>query len=139
MPRKYSCQGEDISPALSWTEPPAGTRSFALDMYDPDAPGGGWHHWLIYNVPASIRGLAENQPTTSPLPNGAVQGSNSWGDIGYGGPCPPSGPAHRYQFRLYALNTTLDLGPGATRGQFLFTIPGRVLSETMLTGLYARQ
>ena len=140
IPVRYTCQGQDISPSLSWTEPPDNTRSFALVLHDPDAPSiGGWDHWVVYNIPATIRALPEAQPKTDPLPNGGLQGRNSWGNIGYGGPCPPTGPAHRYQFSLYAVDAILPLQAGATKAQLLQVLGGHILEEALLQGTYQRQ
>lgn len=105
IPSKYTCQGEDVSPPLTWSEPPAGTQSFALVMDDPDAPVGVFTHWVLFNILSDSRQLAEAMPTQAQLTSGALQGKNDFGSIGYGGPCPPPGRAHRYQFTLYALET----------------------------------
>jgi len=111
-----------------------------LILHDPDASvSGGWDHWVLFNLPRDARALAENQPKTATLPNGATHGRNSWGNLGYGGPCPPAGLAHRYQFRLIALDTVLTLSAGATKAVVLAETTGHVLGETLLTGLYARQ
>lgn len=138
IPPRYTCEGEDVSPALSWTEPPAGTKSFALIHDDPDAPVGTWVHWVTYNLPPTSRGLEEDIPKTAQLPDGAVQGLNDFRRLGYGGPCPPPGPAHRYVFRLYALDTTLTLPPKATKAQVEGAMKGHVLSQAQLVGLYQR-
>ena len=109
IPDKYTCAGLNVSPPLTWTNPPAGAKSSALIADDPDAPGGTWVHWVIYNLPPSVTSLAEGTPPSPQLPGGAKQGVNDFGQIGYGGPCPPPGKPHRYFFKIYALDTTLDL------------------------------
>lgn len=136
IPRKYSCDAEDVSPPLQWAGPPAGTRSFALVVDDPDA--GGFRHWLVYNIPAAARALPEAVPAAAELSDGSRQGNSSWNRLGYGGPCPPSG-THRYSFRLYALDTVLELAPGATLEQLQQAMAGHVLAQGELLGTYARQ
>ncbi len=140
IPVKYSCKGRDISPALAWSDPPLGTQSFALIMDDPDAPGG-WVHWVLYNIPAETRSLAEDLAVTGKnVPEGRGSpfvGKNSWGDIGYGGPCPPSG-THRYFFKLYALDETVGLLPGADKGQLLNAIEGHILAQGELVGTFSK-
>jgi len=137
IPAKYTCDGEDVSPPLSWSGAPKGTKTYALIVDDPDAPVGVFTHWVIFNIPASEGGLPENTPKKDKLPNGAVQGRNDFGRRGYGGPCPPSG-THRYQFHLYALDTQLALPPGATKRDVLKAMEGRILAKAELTGLYSR-
>jgi Raf kinase inhibitor-like YbhB/YbcL family protein len=138
IPIRYSCDGEDISPALSWTSAPSGSATFAIVMDDPDAPGGTWDHWTVFNIPSGIFELPEGRPKTPQLPSGARQGSNSWGETGYGGPCPPAGPAHHYRFFLYALDRSLDLPAGASKGEVLEAMAGHILAESLLTGTYGR-
>ena len=138
IPKRYTCDGPDVPPPLSWTEPPAGTKSLALIMDDPDAPVGTWVHWVLYNLPASTRELAEGTPTSETLANGARQGTNDFRKIGYGGPCPPQGPAHRYFFKLHALDTELNLAPGATKKQLEAAIAGHILTQAELIGRYGR-
>jgi len=135
IPADYSCDGDDISPALRWTDPPAGTKSFALIMDDPDAPRGTWIHWVIYNIPATARGLAGNLPTDALLSDGSQQGITSAGSTGYHGPCPPSG-THRYFFKLYALDIPLSL-PKRNKEQVLEAIEGHILARAELMGTYA--
>ena len=115
IPVRYTCDGEDVSPGLSWTTVPPGTETFLIVVDDPDAPVGSWTHWVVFNIPGDSLGLDENQPKSSELPDGGVQGRNSWGDVGYGGPCPPKGSTHGYRFFLYAVDTSFDLPPGASR------------------------
>lgn len=138
IPSKYSCDGQDISPALEWKDIPVATKSFALISDDPDAPMGTWVHWVVYNIPSNITSLSENVKPEKDFKNGMRQGNNSWPKIGYGGPCPPSG-THRYFFRLYALDLMLDLKSGATKAQLLQAMKGHVLVEAQLTGKYKRQ
>ena len=137
IPQRYSCDGENISPPLFWTGVPSGTRSLALICDDPDAPVGTWDHWVLYNIPADATGLPESVPEKAVLDTGAVHGSNSWGRIGYGGPCPPGG-THRYFFKIFALNTLLDLKSGATTSQLLETMEGHILGQGQLMGRYRR-
>ena len=134
IPAKYTCSGEDISPPLQWGDPPAGTQAFALIADDPDAPGGTWVHWVLYNLPAETRALAEATPD---LADGGRHGQNSWGRNDYGGPCPPSGE-HRYFFKLYALDTTLDLAAGARVERLLKAIEGHILAQAEVMGVYAK-
>ena len=105
-------------------------------MDDPDAPVGTWDHWVVFNLPPTMRGLAEDQPRAQALQGGGTQGSNTWGGIGYGGPCPPVGETHNYRFHLYALNTSLNLSGGASKQQVLNALSGRVLADSLLTGTY---
>lgn len=138
IPKEFTCEGADSSPALKWTDPPAGTKSFALIADDPDAPAGTWVHWVIYNLPADSRQLAAGAPKDDELPNGARQGGNDFQRIGYGGPCPPPGPAHRYFFKLYALDAKLELKPGAAKGELENAMKGHMLAQAELVGRYQR-
>lgn len=137
IPQRFTCDGENISPPLFWTGVPSGTRSLVLICDDPDAPAGTWDHWVVYNIPPAVTGLQEAVPGKTVLDNGAVQGSNSWGRIGYGGPCPPGG-THRYFFKLFALDTLLDLKSGATTSQLLEAMQGHILAQGQLMGRYQR-
>lgn len=137
IPSRFTCDGEDISPPLAWSEAPSGTASYALIMDDPDAPAGTWDHWVLYNLPASVSELGEAVPPNEQLSNGALHGRNSWRDLGYGGPCPPDG-THRYFFRLYALDTMLDLDAGASKDDVLDAMEGHVLGQGELMGTYTR-
>jgi len=137
IPSRYTCVGDGISPPLAWSGVPTGTKSVALIIDDPDAPRGVFTHWVIFNIPASDSGLSENVPTIGVLPNGATQGSNGGGKIGYTGPCPPSG-THHYVFHLYALDTQLKLQAGATKQDLLTAMTGRILGEAQLIGLYSK-
>jgi len=136
IPAKFSCNGNDISPALAWTEPPAGTQSFALILDDPDAPAGTWVHWVIFNIPTSARGLAEALPTDPKLSDGSLQGKTSAGSSGYHGPCPPSG-THRYFFKLYALDGMLSLSSNADKKELLAAMEGHVLANAELMGTFS--
>jgi Raf kinase inhibitor-like YbhB/YbcL family protein len=138
IPKQYTGDGADQSPPLRWSETPAGTKSIALICDDPDAPRGTWVHWVLFNLPAQARELEEGLPTTETLRNGAKQGKNDFGNIGYGGPAPPKGKTHRYFFKLYALDVTLDLPPGATKAQLDAIINGHILAEGQLMGNYKR-
>lgn len=138
IPRQFSCEGSDISPALKWTDPPAGTQSLALIVDDPDAPAGTWVHWVLYDLPASARELPEAMATDAELPSGARHGRNDFRRLGYGGPCPPPGPAHHYHFKLYALDQKLDLKAGATKAQVEHAMEGHILAKAELIGLYRR-
>jgi Raf kinase inhibitor-like YbhB/YbcL family protein len=132
IPAKYTCDSRDMSPPLIIGSVPAGTRSLALIMDDPDAPGGTWVHWVVWNVPPETREFPENV-----LPAGAKQGRNSWNRNGYGGPCPPSG-THRYVFKLYALDTTLNLSSSAGKAELERAVQGHLLASGQYMGTYAR-
>ena len=140
IPRKYTCDGEDVSPQLSWSPPPPKTVELALICDDPDAPRGRFVHWVLYGLPASIGSLPEAAPTTEMLPQlgGAKQGKNSAGRLGYTGPCPPAGPAHHYHFILYALEAKIALKPAATEKEVRAAMEGHVLGQAELVGLYSR-
>jgi Raf kinase inhibitor-like YbhB/YbcL family protein len=138
IPKPYTGDGADRSPPLAWSEPPAGTRSLALICDDPDAPRGTWVHWVLFNLPAPTRELAEGVPTTETLGNGAKQGQNDFGNLGYGGPAPPKGKPHRYCFKLYALDVAVDLPAATTKAQLMDAIKGHVLAEGQLVGNYGR-
>lgn len=128
--------GKNESPPLEWTDPPAGTQAFVLICVDPDAPGGDFVHWVVYNIPAEVRKLEGNLGRAEKLPNGALQGKNDFGEIGYDGPAPPPGKPHRYFFRLYAIKSLLNLPPGATREQVEKALQGLVLAQAELVGQY---
>jgi len=137
IPPKHTCDGENISPPISWSGAPKETRSYALIMDDVDAPAGTFTHWVIFNVPATETGLEEDVPALGTLPNGATQGKNTAGRIGYTGPCPPSG-THRYVFRLFAIDTLMNLQPGRTKEEMMKAMDGHILAEAQFTGLYSR-
>lgn len=138
IPRKFTCDGPDVSPNLAWTDPPASTQSFALIMDDPDAPVGTWVHWVLYDLPPDARGLPESLAKQDQLPNGARQGRNDFGKIGYGGPCPPPGKPHRYFFKLYALDAKLNLKSGASKADTERAMKDRILAQSELMGRYTR-
>lgn len=138
IPQKHTCDGTDVSPPLRWENAPTGTKAFALISDDPDAPVGTWVHWVIYDLPADSKELAEGVATSETLPNGAKQGINDFRKVGYGGPCPPPGPAHRYFIKLYALDSPTNLKPRATKQQLLDAIKGHILAEAQLMGRYKR-
>ncbi len=137
IPAVYTCNGAGISPALAWGDPPAGTKSFALIMDDPDAPGGTWVHWVIYNISAASHGLAQAASADAQLPDGSLNGKNSWGRLGYGGPCPPGG-THRYYFKIYALDAILSLSSGANNTQVLPAMQGHILAQGELMGTFGK-
>ncbi len=139
IPRKYTCAGENVSPPLAWTTPPAAAQSLALIMDDPDAPGGTWDHWLLFNLPPHLTSLAENAAP----PPGAQSGLNSWQTRGlesapYGGPCPPPGAPHRYIFTLYALDTPLNFTASPDKAALLQAMQGHILSQSQLMGTFSR-
>ena len=137
IPRKYTCDGEDVSPPLEWCELPEGTQSLALILDDPDAPRGLFVHWLLYGVPATENGVTEGTGGSDGSAAGGRQGKNGFGKLGYGGPCPPSG-RHRYYFHLFAVDHALDLPAGATRQQLDAALQGHILAEAQLMGTYQR-
>jgi hypothetical protein len=138
IPKKYSCDGAEVTPPLAWSDPPAGTKSFSLIMDDPDARPTTWVHWVLFDVPADARSLPENLPKTNELANGARQGVNGEPKIGYEGPCPPPGPVHNYHFKLYALDGKLGLKSGATKAEVEKAMKGHILAETQLVGRFGR-
>ncbi len=138
IPAKYTCDGQDISPPLGWSDPPAGTIEFALISDDPDAPVGTWVHWVMWNIPVSASVLDEDLPKTASLLNGTKQGTTDFRRIGYGGPCPPSG-THRYYFKLYALDTALNLPASTTKKDLEKAIQGHILGQAELMGTYRRR
>ena len=135
LPIKSGAEKGNVSPLLVWEDIPENTASFVLIMDDPDA--NGWVHWLVYNIPASVNSLKEDFPRDEKLKDGTLQGVNSSNKLAYGGPCPPSG-THRYVFKLYALDTILDLKPGAQKLDLLKIMKGHVLQETSLTGKFSK-
>lgn len=142
IPRKYTCEGEDVSPGLTWEGLPAGTASLVLIVDDPDAPDPSaprmvWDHWVLYNIPPAAHGLAEGV-TPESLPQGCTEGINSWGGTGYGGPCPPIG-RHRYFHRLYALDTRLPAELGHPhKNDLLLAMEDHILAHTELVGTYQK-
>ena len=138
IPRKYTCSGENVSPALSWTGLPPKAHALALIADDPDAPGGTWTHWILWNLPAAAMSLPDGVAASESLDDGARQGRNDFGRIGYGGPCPPAGRPHRYYFRLYALDAALELKAGASRSQLESAMKGHVVAQAEWMGLFKR-
>jgi Raf kinase inhibitor-like YbhB/YbcL family protein len=139
IPRKYTCSGENVSPALDWTEVPRQARSLALIVDDPDAPAGTWTHWIMWNIPVQGASLPEAvSPTQESLPSGARQGKNDFGRIGYGGPCPPPGRPHRYFFRLYAVGALLNLKAGASRSELESALNPHILGRAEWMGMFKR-
>ena len=139
VPAKFTCDGANISPPLQWSGVPPNTESFALICDDPDAPQGTWVHWVLYNLPASLRELPGNADSGVELPNGAKQGVTDFKRPGYGGPCPPPGGVHHYYFKLYSLDTGLTLKLRATKKDLVDAMKGHVLAEASLMGLYQRR
>ncbi len=137
IPAKYTCTGSNISPAVAWGEPPAGTQSFALILTDPDAPLGSFVHWVIYNIPGSSRALPEAVAAEAQLADGSLHGNNGAGWVGYIGPCPPSG-VHHYVFALYALDTSLSLASAATKDELLTAMQGHILAQSELIGTFGK-
>ncbi len=138
IPRVFTCQGKNISPELEWVNPPENTKSFVLIMDDPDAPMGTFVHWVVYNIPFSKHKLRMDFPKFNSDKILIKQGKNSMNRIGYMGPCPPPGKAHRYFFKLYSLNKILNLEPGLTKQELLRKIKPFIISKTELIGLYKR-
>lgn len=138
IPRKYTGEGDDISPPLKWTCVPEGTESFAIINDDPDAPSNTWVHWLIYNIPSQLQELPEGMPKVSELADGTKQGINDFNEIGYDGPMPPRGFEHRYFFKLYALDSVLDLPSGSTKVKLVNALKGHILDKAELVGFYKR-
>ncbi len=138
VPREHTCDGQDRSPALAWSGAPEAARGFAVVMDDPDAPRGTWVHWVLWNLPAATSALPAGVPPDERLESGARQGRNDFRRIGWGGPCPPPGPAHHYSFRVYALDALLDLEPGATKADLERAMRGHVLAQGELVGTYSR-
>jgi Raf kinase inhibitor-like YbhB/YbcL family protein len=136
--KKFTCDGADVSPQLSWSDPPAGTKSLALLADDPDAPVGNWNHWVLWNLPAESRQLAENVAKTAQMPDGSRQGLNDFRKTGYNGPCPPPGKPHRYYFKIFALDTKLDLKANAGKRELEAAMKGHVLAQAEWMGRYGR-
>jgi Raf kinase inhibitor-like YbhB/YbcL family protein len=138
IPKNYTGDGQDISPPLLWADAPGATQSFALISDDPDAPRGTWFHWVLWNLPADQHELSEGVTVDPTAVGGARQGKNDFGNVGYGGPAPPPGKPHRYFFRIYALDRTLDLPEGATKGQLEQAMKGHTLASGRLMAKYGR-
>ena len=139
IPQQFTCEGQDISPDLSWTDAPKETKSFALIAHDPDAPRpNGFVHWVVYNIPGSVTQIVQNASKSASLPELGLQGRNDSGKAAYMGPCPPSG-SHRYFFRLYALRTNLDLEPSATYNEVMAAMADKIIEQSELMGTYAKR
>ena len=138
IPRQFTCDGADVSPALRWSGAPAGVRSFALIADDPDAPVGTWTHWVLFDLPSQTSQLPEGVPKVDEVPSGGRQGRNDFRKIGYGGPCPPPGKPHRYFFKLYALDQMLNLKPGSSKQEVEQAMQGHMIGNTELMGKYRR-
>jgi Raf kinase inhibitor-like YbhB/YbcL family protein len=137
IPRAYTCDGVNVSPPLEWSGVPKTAKTLAIVCDDPDAPGGTWVHWVLYNLPAENIGLVENLPATEKLASGGFQGTNDSRKIGYDGPCPPSG-THHYDFKIYALDSDLPLKAGATKAELLKAMEGHIVLQGQLMGTYKR-
>ncbi len=138
IPVRHTCDGEDISPPLSVGGVPSEAESLALIVDDPDAPAGTWVHWVLYGLTAEVGELPQGVPADAEVLDGALQGENDFGDLGWGGPCPPPGEEHRYVFRLYALDGTPDMESGVTKEELLEAVEPMVVGEARLTGRYQR-
>lgn len=138
IPTEYTCDGANVSPAISWGKVPSGTKSIALISDDPDAPVGTFVHWVIFNIPADKQGLPKNVEKKERLADGSVQGMTDFRRVGYGGPCPPRGKPHRYFFKVYALSKKLDLPSGATKAQLEKAMEGSILAQGEVMGKYGR-
>jgi Raf kinase inhibitor-like YbhB/YbcL family protein len=139
IPTTHTCDGPDVSPPLRWTDPPPETTSLALIVDDPDAPGATWVHWVLYGIPATLRGLPEGVAARNTVAGLGIQGLNDFRKVGYGGPCPPRGPAHRYVFTLYALDAELRLAARKTKADLVKAMAGHVLAQAELVGRYRRR
>jgi Raf kinase inhibitor-like YbhB/YbcL family protein len=139
IPAKHTCDAKNVSPPLKWSNVPAGAKSLVLIVDDPDAPSGTWVHWVLYDLPATTSELAEDMPKSQFVAGGAKQGLNDFRHLGYGGPCPPPGKAHRYFFKLYALDTLLELKPGLTKKEIESATDKHILARGQLMGTYQRK
>jgi Raf kinase inhibitor-like YbhB/YbcL family protein len=138
IPKKYTCDGDDVSPELHWTDQPPAAKSFALIVDDPDAPSGTWVHWVLFDLPGDGHDLPEGAGKRAPLPIGAQQGTNDFKKTGYGGPCPPPGKPHRYFFKMYALDAKLSLKASAAKAEVEKAMQGHILGQGELLGRYGR-
>lgn len=138
IPRRYTCDGENLSPPLSWVPLPGDTKSVALIVDDPDAPSGVFTHWVLFNLPPDVTELPEGLPGRDKLENGALQGQNGFQKTGYGGPCPPKGSPHHYYFTVYALDSVVNVQAGASKIELLDAMSGHVLGRGRLVGVYER-
>jgi len=138
IPKRFTCQGANVSPALAWSDPPAGTQRFAIIEDDPDAPSGTFVHWLVYDLPSGSRRLPEASAGNDQMAGGGQQGTNDFSRVGYSGPCPPPGSTHRYFIRLYALDVPTSLPPAATRSELDNAMKGHILAHAELMGRFKR-
>jgi Raf kinase inhibitor-like YbhB/YbcL family protein len=138
IPARFACTGENLSPTLSWSPGPDSTKAYAVTCIDPDAPRGAFTHWVIYDLPVGLTGLPEGVPDSPELENGARQGLNDFGRIGYGGPCPPSGKPHHYIFKVYALDAPTGLEAGEQIGPVTAAMKSHILATGTITGLFSR-
>ncbi len=138
IPSRFTCDGDDVSPDLAWSNVPKGTESYVVIVDDPDAPKGTWVHWVVYNIPLPVTNLPQGLPHEEMLANGELQGMTDFGRVGYGGPCPPSG-THRYFFKVYALDTMLDFKAGASKSEVEAAMTGHILAQGELMGKYQRK
>jgi len=138
IPKKFTCQGENVSPALTWSGVPAGTKSLALVTEDPDAPSGIFIHWVLYNMPPGLSGLPEKVAASPQVAGTGTQGSSGFGRPGYGGPCPPPGKAHRYYFKLYALDLDPQLPTGLNAAGLQKQMAGHILAQAQWMGTFQR-
>ncbi|HKB86083.1 MAG TPA: YbhB/YbcL family Raf kinase inhibitor-like protein [Ignavibacteriaceae bacterium] len=137
IPSKFTCDGANISPQLNWNCSVEGVKTFTIIVEDPDASSGNFIHWIVYNIPSRVNSLMENSTPSKNIPDEVLMGTNDFGRIGYGGPCPPSG-THRYYFRIYGLNTAVHLDSGATRKEVLKKMEGHIIARGELMGKYGR-
>jgi len=138
VPTNHTGDGKDASPALSWSKVPATAKSIAITCEDPDAPGGTWFHWILFNLPPGTTSLKEGLEKKPTLPDGSGQGTNDFGKVGYNGPAPPKGAEHHYHYKIFALDNKLNLKPGCDKKQFYEALSGHVVGRGKLTGLYKR-
>jgi Raf kinase inhibitor-like YbhB/YbcL family protein len=139
IPKKYTCDGANVSPPLQWARPPQGAKSLALICDDPGAPSGTFTHWVLYDLPPTATKLPEGIRAQGTAAGGARQGRNDFQKLGYGGPCPPRGSAHHYHFQLYALSAKVGLKAGATKAEVTRAMAGHILGEGRLIGTYQRR
>lgn len=139
IPKEFTADGNDVSPGITWSEVPKGTKSLAITCEDPDAPAGTWFHWIVYDIPPTTTRMKQGVVKRPDLPEGIKQGTNDFGKSGYNGPSPPKGPVHHYHFKVFALDSKLSLKAGADKRAFYSAIKGKVLGQGMLTGLYQRK
>jgi Raf kinase inhibitor-like YbhB/YbcL family protein len=138
IPSQFTCDGQDVSPPIAWQNIPPACKSLCLICDDPDAPGKTWVHWVCYDIPTAVTGIAQGCPKADTISGGGKQGKTDFGSIGYGGPCPPSG-SHRYFFKLYALDVMLNLPAGKTSQQIEQAMAGHIIAQAKLIGIYARK